>query len=97
MGLTLLSESTPKARKNHICDWCGQLTEKSETYYRYTGNHDGDFQYTKLHLECRDAMDRDIKDFDHWDYTFTPRDNPRGKTIAEEDYERITKTQDKKK
>jgi len=92
MSFTLLSESTPKARKSHVCDWCGELIEKSTTYYRYSGNNSGDFQCTKMHLECRDAMDRDIKDYDSWDYEFIPRDNPRGKTIAEKDNEQYQKT-----
>lgn len=60
MSFDLLSESYPKARKEHICEWCGEKILKNETYYRYTGLHDGDFQSTPLHLECKKAMQKDL-------------------------------------
>lgn len=56
MGFDLLSENYPKAKKEHICEWCGEKILKNETYYRYIGLYNGDFQSTPLHLECRDAM-----------------------------------------
>ncbi len=45
-----------------------------------------------MHLECRDAMDREIKEVNYWDYEFLFRDNPRGKTIAEKEDEQYQKT-----
>lgn len=60
MSFTMLSETRPKARKAHRCCWCWQDIVKDETYYRFTGVCDGDFQCTKLHAECEAAMDRDM-------------------------------------
>lgn len=84
MSFTLLSERTPKARKMYDCDWCGEFIEKGEKYFAYTGVMNGDFQYTKMHLECGDAMNRDIKDSGvGCDYEFEPRRQKKGLTQME--------------
>lgn len=86
MSFTLLSESEPKAKKSHRCEWCGQAIEQGEKYYRYSAISDGDMQCTKLHLECRDAMTRDIADAaDPHDYEIPVEDMVRGKTYYESD------------
>ena len=56
MGFTLLSESEPSAAKDHRCLWCGESIPKGETHFHYTGKMDGEFQSSRVHLECRDAM-----------------------------------------
>ncbi len=58
----ILSETTPKARKIHRCDWCGENIEIGIVYNKYTNVFCGDFQCHKMHLECRSALSKDIND-----------------------------------
>ena len=52
MSYTPLSESKPKARKEHQCIWCGEKILIAENYHRETGIYDGGFQHSEWHLEC---------------------------------------------
>ena len=52
---TPLGESTPKARKDHRCYWCGQLIKKGTRYHHWAGVSYGEFYDTKVHLECGEA------------------------------------------
>ena len=79
MSFTLLSDSEPKARKKHCCQWCGESILVGETYYRYSGLCDNDFQSTAMHLECKDAMWRN----DAYDDELPPFEMVRGKTEQE--------------
>lgn len=76
MSFDLLSQSYPIARKEHICEWCGEKIEKGEKYYRYVGFYDGNFQNTPLHLECAEAMDKHLKE--DMDDEYTPYSFKRG-------------------
>lgn len=76
MGFDLLSQSYPIARKEHVCEWCGEKIEKGEKYYRYTGIYDGDFQNTPLHLECQTAADKYLKE--NWCDEYMPYSFKRG-------------------
>lgn len=60
---TSLSESRPKARKDHRCYWCGQQIKKGTTYHRWSGVSDGEFYSTAVHLECGEAW----QSLDHYD------------------------------
>lgn len=56
--VTMLSESTPTARKEHRCDWCAEAVEVGEQYERWSYILDGDFITSKMHREClRAAQD----------------------------------------
>jgi hypothetical protein len=54
----MLSESNPKARKEHVCIWCGEKILIGEKYHRESGAYDGQLQDSKWHLECNlDALE----------------------------------------
>jgi len=52
---THLSTETPTARKEHVCDWCGEKILRGEQYSRWNGIFEGDFQSNPLHTECDKA------------------------------------------
>jgi hypothetical protein len=82
MSYTALSKTTPKARKEHACTYCGEKVKVGETYYREEGVYDGNMQSLPYHTEC-DAQDR----LDHlgehqWEIEideFSPRPQPTSK------------------
>lgn len=41
-----------RARKNHLCDWCGKLIKKGEEYFNHIGIFDDDFSVLKYHKKC---------------------------------------------
>ena len=84
--MTILKTGYHVARKEHKCEWCGQSILPGEKYYYFTGSYQGDFQHTKLHMECKDPLERDC---DGPDDFFEPWGNPRGKNwgdVEEEKY-----------
>ena len=87
MGFDPLSEFEPKARKIHKCEWCHQDIIAGEKYYRYSGICDGVMQSTAMHLDCRDAMHRDVDDSGDYEYYLPNEPMPRGKTIHEREEE----------
>ena len=42
----------PTARKEHRCNYCFGPIPAGETYSRWTGVFDGEFQSNAMHLEC---------------------------------------------
>lgn len=77
MCFTLLEQKHPKARKEHICEWCGEKINIGEKYYRYKGIYDGDFQDTCMHLECELASQKFFAENIYED-EFTPYEFKRG-------------------
>ena len=74
--MTMLGKAkTPKARKSHICTWCGEIIVQGETYTRYAYDSDGDLGTCKMHAECYQAMIE--HDFGH-DATFHVHEFNRG-------------------
>jgi hypothetical protein len=59
MSYTLLSETRPKARKQHVCVWCGEKIEVGETYLHEKSVYDGSMQDHKWHIECEKACDEE--------------------------------------
>lgn len=51
---TLLN-STPIARKEHICDFCGCLIQKGEKYRRQTNIYDGSVYDFVCHCDCHEV------------------------------------------
>ena len=85
MAFTPLTDAYHVARKQHRCEWCGQIIPIGERYFRYSGICDGDFQDTCMHTECKDAMDRDLAEglaYGNVDY-YLPDDASRGLTASE--------------
>jgi len=46
-----------KARKRHRCSGCLGPILIGETYYRYVGNYEGEFQNWAMHEECFEDYD----------------------------------------
>ena len=47
-----------KARKNHICNWCGQPIIKGETYKIQKRISEGVCYTWKSHLNCEEVFDK---------------------------------------
>jgi hypothetical protein len=55
---TEVKAKTPKARKEYRCGWCGQKIEVGLKHFSRAYVWNGDFNTDRMHLECKDAMDR---------------------------------------
>lgn len=69
MSFTLLTNKHVTGRKQYRCSWCDELIEKGEKHLYYTSVYYGDFQTTRMHLECEAAMDKTDRDelIDGWE------------------------------
>ncbi|MCM1295594.1 MAG: hypothetical protein NC311_08625 [Muribaculaceae bacterium] len=47
----------PKARKEYICEYCGQKIHKGEVYSYETGKFEGEMFVRKLCLTCKNILD----------------------------------------
>lgn len=50
--MTTLSNSKPKARKEHQCNYCSGIIKKNEVYENQTNVYEGDMYTWKSHLKC---------------------------------------------
>lgn len=78
MGWWPLSETTPKAKWQHTCIWCGQFILKGERHAKVTGTYDGEFQSHRFHVECLEACGKELAEVKE-DY-FEPHTYKRGST-----------------
>lgn len=63
MANVTLSQGWRKARKQHMCDWCGEAIKKGEEY-NYANTVDqtsGEWWTTRFHGECSDAWKQTMK------------------------------------
>jgi len=44
--------TSPVARKDYRCEWCGQKIPKGEKHFQYTGVWQDEWQYWRMHKEC---------------------------------------------
>ncbi len=66
--VTLISSTTPKARKPHKCDECRRIIEPGETYHRDFYTFEGDTNTVRWCLQCNEAR-RWLKEVcDGWMY-----------------------------
>lgn len=74
MTYSLLSETTPRAVKEHRCIWCGEQIAVGNLYVRERSVYDGHMQNFAWHRECR----RDSqKHFTSYEEEFEPFENTR--------------------
>jgi hypothetical protein len=48
-----------KARKEHRCEWCGEVILKDTMFWQFTGRWEGEFQNWRMHEECYAASTKD--------------------------------------
>jgi hypothetical protein len=53
-----IKDEMVKARKPHRCIWCGETIEKGEVHQSRAYRFDGEFMHDRLHVECKEAMDK---------------------------------------
>lgn len=58
MSYQLLSETSPKARKEYACIWCVENIYKGDVHIHEVSTYDGDFQDHRWHEECKTAADK---------------------------------------
>ncbi|MCD5414600.1 MAG: hypothetical protein LR001_06320 [Clostridiales bacterium] len=56
--MDVLSNTTKKARKVHICDWCNQPIIKGEAYEVQRSISEGVFCTWKSHINCEEVFDK---------------------------------------
>lgn len=65
MNLVTLKKTTPKAIKEHICNWCSQTIEIGEVYQSSVNIYDGQKYTWKNHISCMSlAIELDMFDGD---------------------------------
>lgn len=68
-----IRSNTHKARKNHICDYCGQFILKGNKYSRQVNKQDGYLYTWKNHFACEKLATK-LKMYDHCDDGLTMDD-----------------------
>lgn len=82
MSYALLSESRPKARKDHICIWCGQSIPKGTVYYAERSVFDGEMQNHHWHLECIEFAHVYFTGESEWEFEPCGNDRPHDSSSA---------------
>lgn len=72
--------TTPKARKDHRCEWCAEVILKSERHVKNTGVWEGTWQNWRMHDECYE----DASINDEMQDGFTPFEHERPAKVPEQ-------------
>jgi len=56
--MIVLETTTPKARKQHKCSYCGQIIKIGETYEQQTNIGDDGLYHWKSHISCQKLVDK---------------------------------------
>lgn len=65
-----IADEWRKARKAHLCIWCGQPIAVGETYRHWRGKFEGEVMSNDWHKECDDAADSESVQEGFEPYTF---------------------------
>lgn len=84
MSYAMISQTTPFAKKAHVCIWCGEKIAIGQRYVRERSVYEREPQNHKWHLECRDAA---VEYFQSGESEFCPHDNERPASAASLEYE----------
>lgn len=76
MSYALLSETTPKARKEHRCIWCAETILEGERYRREKSIYDGNMQNHAWHLECSEAAIDEFNEAPEEDFAAGDNERP---------------------
>ena len=49
------NHTQPVARKDHRCEYCGEMILKDEKHMKFSGVYEGEFQNWRMHTECYDG------------------------------------------
>lgn len=82
--MQLLSQTTPRARRLYVCDWCNGGIKTGERHACDSYADGGRVYNNRFHAECRAAMHREY-DLSRDDVIYLTRDCPRGLTFDEYD------------
>lgn len=74
-----ISDTSPKAKVNHQCIWCGEDIKIGEIHRRIVSKYMGDFQDHRFHSECVKPCHMVCM---RQDGEFQPHDNMRGSVEA---------------
>lgn len=77
-GWDFCTTTTPVARKNYTCDWCGESIETGTRHRNDAGKYDGDMVSQRLHLECAEAIENEAGEAGYSQWVWELRINPRG-------------------
>jgi hypothetical protein len=64
--MEIISVTKPKARKEHICNWCSCKIEKGSIYTNSFCVHDGETYTWKNHIHCEEIANK-LKMFNYDD------------------------------
>ena len=56
--MIILSLTTPKARKDHVCNYCNGTIPKGEKYERQGNIYDGTLYTWKAHFRCSEIVSK---------------------------------------
>jgi hypothetical protein len=76
--INVLTHETRRARKTHVCDYCGQAINAGSVYDYQAGTEDADFYAVKFHPEC---FTEAASDSIHGELCYQFRAMPRPKSV----------------
>ena len=60
MSWSCMTDGERVSTKEHACEHCDQPIHKGERYRFWQGRWDGEWQYTKMHLDCFEACQHEV-------------------------------------
>lgn len=70
MSMDFYNQTYPKARKEHVCEYCGKKIKAGQKYSRETGKHAGDMFARKLCLTCDNILEEYCKTHEYGEFSW---------------------------
>ena len=77
------TERTPKARKEHRCDWCPEPIDVGEVHCYHSGVDNEGFYSWRIHADCKQAIEREWDWVRSWEEISWGETHKRGMTLNE--------------